>query len=92
MEESGKIELCSKCGDNEARPHGTPRWCQNCVTLNNKKNAEVKLVREHGRGFTAGAQAMRDMLAQRFRKTGSVKYSAVEVAGLISEQPVPRLD
>lgn len=75
--------LCTRCGieprSNQA-PDATKRWCTKCHTAYMRKWRADKLQQAYDRGFSKGAEAMREKIWKRIvRIPGALlQWSAVE--------------
>lgn len=61
---------CSKCSAS-LDTTGYPLWCKACRAANKRDYESTKREMTEGKGFAAGVQAMRQYLAENFRRYGS---------------------
>jgi hypothetical protein len=83
-------DLCSLC-DEKLDTTGYPLWCKKCRTAKKRALKEAHEAMAQGKGFVAGAEAMKNMLVKgvQAQHPGSMT-SFASVAKWISEFPTPR--
>lgn len=64
------MEFCSRC-KGELDTTGSPRWCKKCRNDYQQDYQATRKAMTEGKGFAAGVQAMRQYLAENFRRYGS---------------------
>jgi hypothetical protein len=86
-------KMCSKCKKNpkagdekDANP-----WCQACRTEYQRSRNETLEWRAERRGLIRGILAMRQEVANYFRRWGGRPFMGAEVASVVEELPGPQV-
>lgn len=83
-------EVCSKC-TKPLDTTGYPRWCLACRAKYKREYESARKEMTESRGFAAGISAMREYLAQNFRKYGSAgAFTGYEIAETIMRAKGPQ--
>lgn len=83
--------VCSKCGK-ELDTEGYPKWCRSCRTKYHGSYINMRTARGEQRGFTAGVEETKTILAQEFERLGSGSFSGYEIGKLIRQAPGPKIE
>jgi hypothetical protein len=82
--------LCSRC-EKPLDTGGSPRWCKACRAAYQREYQILQSDIAKGKGFSAGAEAMRGTLIDKLRYLNpGVMTTLAEVAKWIRECPAPR--
>jgi gentisate 1,2-dioxygenase len=81
-------DACSKCAG-PLDTSGYPLWCRKCRAAHKREYETVRKDLLESKGFVAGREAMRDVLAREFDAQGSGKFTGTEAARLILNAPGP---
>jgi hypothetical protein len=80
---------CSACGKNPRS--GKHAYCSGCNTVYHQKRRETEAVQAEAQGFGKGVEAMRQTLANEFRRLGMARVTCFEVSEAIARSPRPQL-
>jgi hypothetical protein len=82
---------CTRC-ENTVDHESYPCWCKACRGKWDKEYAEIKQAMAQGKGYAAGVEQMRLLLASQFESTiGSAGVTGHEAALLIMQCPGPKV-
>lgn len=85
-------KLCTKCGQNPKAgdANDTNPWCRECRNEYQNKRYKTLEWRSERRGLIRGIQAMREYMAEYFKRSGRA-FMGPEAASLIETLPGPQV-
>lgn len=81
-------QQCSKC-EKPLDAEGYPRWCKACRAKYRREYNELRDTLDGARSFSAGAEAMRSFLAERFSVYTIQQFNGPEIAHIIRAAQAP---
>lgn len=81
-------QQCSKC-DSALDTEGYPRWCRKCRAKYRREYNEIRETLDETRSFSAGVEAMRNFLAERFSVYTIQSFNGPEIAHIIRSAQAP---